>query len=187
MTFLRKVPIRHLSQYEPNARSRMNYKWFLPVQTRWLDNDRYGHLNNAVYHGIFDSVINIFSIRHCGLNIRMGQSSRVGFMVVNKCEFFAPAQYPDVYLVGMRIVKLGKTSLNYQLGMFPMVNNDKLLNANMTHGYFQEQLLNDDIAKIFELEANCVGESVHVFVDPAKDNKPAAIPENWKENLSKLQ
>ena len=54
-----------------NDRDRSAYQWFLPFQTRWLDNDRYGHVNNAVYHGIFDSVINIFLIRRCGLDISM--------------------------------------------------------------------------------------------------------------------
>ena len=58
-----------------------NYKWFLPIQSRWLDNDRYGHMNNAVYHGIFDSVINVYLIRHCGLDINSNNSSTVGFMV----------------------------------------------------------------------------------------------------------
>ena len=57
------------------------YGWFLPVQTRWKDNDCYGHMNNAVYHAIYDSIINIFLIRHCGLSIDRTASSVVGFMV----------------------------------------------------------------------------------------------------------
>ena len=58
------------------------YGWFLPVQTRWKDNDCYGHMNNAVYHAIYDSIINIFLIRHCGLSIDRTTSSVVGFMVI---------------------------------------------------------------------------------------------------------
>ena len=57
------------------------YRWFIPVQTRWKDNDCYGHMNNAVYHSIYDSIINIFLIRHCGLSIDRTTSSVVGFMV----------------------------------------------------------------------------------------------------------
>ena len=45
------------------------YPWFLPVQTRWLDNDQYGHVNNAVYHGIFDTVINVSLIRFTLLTV----------------------------------------------------------------------------------------------------------------------
>ena len=169
-----------------NIRCRTEYKWFLPFQTRFLDNDRYGHMNNAVYHGIFDSVINIFLIRHCGLDIQMGKSSsRVGFMVTNKCQFFAPAKYPDVYLIGLKIPKIGKTSLAYQLGMFPMSDITKNVSANITHGYFQEEL--GQIGDKFENLASCVGESVHVFVDPEKDNKPTPIPDEWRNILQKLQ
>ena len=51
------------------------------MQTRWKDNDCYGHMNNAVYHAIYDSIINIFLIRHCGLSIDKASSSVVGFMV----------------------------------------------------------------------------------------------------------
>ena len=57
------------------------YRWFIPAQTRWKDNDCYGHMNNAVYHSIYDSIINIFLIRHCGLSTDRGDSSIVGFMV----------------------------------------------------------------------------------------------------------
>ena len=64
-----------------SKRALTDYKWFLPFQSRWLDNDRYGHMNNAVYHGIFDSVINIYLIRKCGLDTNTDNSSTVGFMV----------------------------------------------------------------------------------------------------------
>jgi acyl-ACP thioesterase len=42
------------------------YRWFLPVQTRWKDNDVFGHVNNAVYHAMFDTIINVYLLRHCG-------------------------------------------------------------------------------------------------------------------------
>lgn len=76
-----KLTARSLSSLTPALRPRSNFKWFLPFQTRFNDNDKYGHVNNAVYHEIFDSVINIFMIRHVGLDIRAGKTQRVGFMV----------------------------------------------------------------------------------------------------------
>ena len=76
-----KILSRNYCKQVSSNRSLTEFKWFLPFQTRWLDNDCFGHMNNAVYHGIFDSVINVFLIRHCGLDIRIGSSSRVGFMV----------------------------------------------------------------------------------------------------------
>ena len=164
-------------------RSRNEYKWFLPFQTRFLDNDRYGHMNNAVYHGIFDSVINIFLIRHVGLDIEIGKTPRVGFMVTNQCEFFAPAKYPDVYLVGMKLPKIGKSSLNYQLAMFPMLQSN--ISANFTHGYFADDL--KEVSEKFDETASAVGHSVHVFVDPNDGNKPTPIPDEWRKVLKKLQ
>ena len=140
-----------------------------------------------MYHGIFDSVINIFLIRHCGLDIEMGKSSsQVGFMVTNKCQFFAPAKgYPDINLIGLKIPKIGKTSLTYQLGMFPMIDSNIDLTANLTHGYFTEEL--GKIGDNFENQAACVGDSVHVFVNPEQNNKPTPIPIEWMKSLEKLQ
>ena len=89
---------------DTSARDRASYKWFLPFQTRWLDNDRYGHVNNAVYHAIFDSVINIFLIRHCGLDVSLSRSDRVGFMVTNECQFYAPASYPQVKVLSIPLL-----------------------------------------------------------------------------------
>ena len=85
-----KVLTRNFSK-DVSQRSLSEFKWFLPFQTRWLDNDTYGHMNNAVYHGIFDSVINIFLIRNCGLDMRIGKSSRVGFMVIISNDFIPKA------------------------------------------------------------------------------------------------
>jgi len=143
-------------------------------------------MNNAVYHGIFDSVINIFLIRHCGLDIQMGaSSSKVGFMVTNKCQFFAPSKYPDIYLIGMKIPKIGKTSMSYQLGMFPMIDANANISANLTHGYFAEEL--GQLGDSFENLASCVGDSVHVFVNPQQNNNPTPIPNEWRTTLQKLQ
>ena len=66
-----------VSKVDWSARS--VYPWFLPVQTRWLDNDQYGHINNAVYHAIFDSVINIYLIRNLGLDISSTAISPRGY------------------------------------------------------------------------------------------------------------
>lgn len=104
--------------------------------------------------------------------------------VTNKCEFFAPASYPALYLIGLRIPKIGRTSLHYQLGLFPLANPDQEFIGNMTHGYF----CGEDNSKIeaFVKNASCLGDYVHVFVDPANDNRPAPVPEEWKPILQKL-
>ena len=86
------------------------YPWFLPVQTRWLDNDQYGHMNNAVYHAIFDSVINIYLIRNVGLDIRSTALSPRGYMATNSCTFYGSAVYPQVYMAGFSVENVGKSS-----------------------------------------------------------------------------
>ena len=106
--------------------------------------------------------------------------------MTNKCEFFGSAQYPQVYLIGMKIPKIGKTSLHYKMGMFPMKNPDENLYANMTHGYFHDDLDFKQLSEKFKSDASCIGESVHVFVDPEKNNLPSNFPDDWRPILQKL-
>ena len=86
----------------------------------------------------------------------------------------------------MKVPKIGKTSIQYKLGMFPMKNPDNILSANMTHGYFPNDLDFKELADHFETDASCIGESAHVLVDPHAGNRPSPIPEDWKKTLSKL-
>lgn len=48
---------------EDHNRQLEAYGYFLPIQTRWQDNDQYGHVNNAVYYSYFDTIINHYLIR----------------------------------------------------------------------------------------------------------------------------
>ena len=117
----------------------------------------------------------------------MGKSERVGFMVTNKCEFFGSAQYPQIYLIGMKVPKIGKTSLQYQLGMFPLKDSNEVIEANMSLGYYQNDVAFAELSNKFANEASCLGESIHVFVDPANNNRPAPFPDEWKTKLERLQ
>ena len=78
------------------------------------DNDQYGHVNNAVFQSYFDTVANVFLIRHCGLsqssspqlvdqNENLGAASAdydhaVAFIAECFCQFPEPIRYPNVYL-----------------------------------------------------------------------------------------
>ena len=46
-----------------------NYRYFLSITTRWMDNDVYGHINNVTYYSYFDTVANHFLITEGGLDI----------------------------------------------------------------------------------------------------------------------
>ena len=74
----------------------------------------FGHMNNAVYHAIFDSIINIYLIRYSGRSSGKG-TSPVGFMVHTECDYMKPIEYPNVYLSGMSVTKVGNSSVNYKV------------------------------------------------------------------------
>lgn len=92
------------------------YAWFLPVTTRWMDNDVYGHVNNAHYYSLFDSAINRFLIERGGLDIHRGDV--VGYVVSSSCDYFAPVAFPEALEVGLRVERLGNSSARYGLALF---------------------------------------------------------------------
>ena len=85
------------------------------IQTRWHDNDAYGHVNNVVYYAYFDTVINRYLIEH-GLDI--ATSPAIGVCVESRCEYLLPAAFPDALQAGLRVGKLGKSSVRYEIGIF---------------------------------------------------------------------
>lgn len=158
-------------------RLKSNYGWFLPVQTRWKDNDQYLHVNNAVYHAIFDSAINIYLIRKVGLDPQSPLTPR-GFMVTNSCAFTAPAAYPNVYMAGLAVEGLGNSSVRYRLGLFPLTNPTESLPCDLVHGHCKGDPVLDKVDGL-TVTTGC---STHVFVDPGT-GKPTPIPDVWREGL----
>lgn len=135
--------------------TRAHYSQFYPITTRWADNDIYGHINNVVYYAYFDSAANRFLIERGGLDINDG--SIVGFVVNSGCQYHAPISYPEPIEAGLRVDKLGNSSVRYGIGIF----------------------------KAGREEAVANGHFVHVFVDRAS-NKSVPIPENLREALATL-
>jgi len=161
-------------------KSKSSYPWFLPVQTRWKDNDQYLHLNNAVYHAIFDSVINVYLIRRLGLDTESTTTPR-GYMVTNSCTFSGSARYPEVYMAGLAISKLGNSSVRYRLGLFPLSSPCDPFLCDMIQGHQAK----DPVLTRVHHTALVTGDSTHVFVDP--DSKKASpISRDWREGLSHL-
>lgn len=135
--------------------TRAEYPHWLTIPTRWMDNDVYGHVNNALYYAFFDTVINEYLIRVGGLDIHGG--TVIGLAVETHCEFFAPIAFPEVIDAGLRVGKLGSSSVRYEVGLFRQGDE----HAAAT-GYF-----------------------VHVFVDRAT-RRPVPIPESMRAALSWL-
>lgn len=132
-----------------------DFPHFTAITTRWMDNDAYGHINNVVYYSFFDTAVNEYLIAQGGLDI--ANSTVIGLMVETHCNYFAPIAYPDKIRAGLRVSRLGTSSVNYEIGIF---RND-------------------------ETTASAQGHAVHVFVDRAT-NKPVALPEKLKTALQKL-
>ena len=96
--------------------TRADYRHFVPIQTRWMDNDVYGHVNNVVYYAYFDTVINRWLVEQGGLDIHAGPV--IGLCVESQCRYLAPAAYPDDLEAGLAVGKLGRTSVRYEIGIF---------------------------------------------------------------------
>ena len=139
-----------------NIETRDRYPHFLSIQTRWSDNDIYGHVNNVTYYSYFDTVVNCFLIDQGGLDIEA--DSVIGVAVETMCKFNKPLAYPEVLEAGLRVGKLGNSSVRYEIGIF------------------QEGAA----------EAAAMGHFVHVFVDRAT-GKPAPIPDAIRSALEQIK
>lgn len=121
-----------------------DYPFQSSISLRWSDNDVYGHVNNVKYYSFFDTAVNCYLIEKAALNIHHDEV--VGFVVASSCEYLKPISYPSTITVGVAVAKLGRSSVQYQLGVF---DQDKVLCAN--------------------------GSFTHVFVDK-NNNKSVEIP-----------
>ena len=139
---------------EPEARER--YPHFLRVPTRWMDNDVYGHVNNVVYYSYFDTVVNEYLIRSGVLDIE--KSPVIGLVAETQCRFFESLTFPDTVHAGLRVARLGRSSVRYEIGLFKHEEN-----AAAAQGHF-----------------------VHVFLDPAS-RKPAPLSSEVREHLQTIQ
>ena len=100
----------------PQPKSRGIFRYFVSFVTRWRDNDRYGHLNNAIYYELFDSAINQLLIDHDILDFESGD--HVFLVASSGCHYFSELAYPDELEGGLAITRLGNTSVTYDLGLF---------------------------------------------------------------------
>ena len=95
---------------------RSDYVHFQPITTRWHDNDLYGHVNNVVYYSWFDTAVNRYLIEQGVLDIHGGQT--IGLVIETQCNYFAPLAFPQTIEAGIRVAKLGTSSVRYEVGLF---------------------------------------------------------------------
>lgn len=134
---------------------RANYPHFLQVPTRWMDNDVYGHVNNVTYYSYFDTAVNEFLMRFTGLDYR--STDPVGMVVETGCRFHSEIAFPDVLDVGVRVRRLGNSSVTYEIGIFKQGADSP----------------------------SATGHFVHVYVRPG-EMKPVSVPDRVREGLARL-
>ena len=138
------------------AEKRFDYKHFHTITTRWMDNDVYGHVNNVIYYSWFDTAVNQFLIVNGALDIE--RSPVVGLVIETQCNYFAPVSFPDRITIGIRVAKLGNSSVRYEVGVF------------------REE----------EEEVSAQGHFVHVYVG-RDTRRPVALPDKLRTVLQSIQ
>lgn len=134
---------------------RADYVAFHPIQTRWMDNDMYGHMNNVVHYSLFDTAVNAWQI-DAGILDPTGGAT-VGLVVETGCRYFAEMGFPDLVHAGLRVARIGTSSVRFEVGLFR--NDDDLAAAE---GFF-----------------------VHVFVDRAS-HRPVPLDEARRAAFRRL-
>jgi acyl-CoA thioester hydrolase len=140
----------------PAPDPRSAYRHFRAISTRWMDNDVYGHVNNVVYYSYFDTVVNQYLLEQGVLDIERG--AVIGLVVETQCNYFSPMSFPDVVHAGLRVAKLGSSSVRYEVGLF---RND-------------------------EADASAQGHFVHVYVERTA-RRPVALPSELRAALESLR
>ncbi|MFN3303215.1 MAG: acyl-CoA thioesterase [Roseateles sp.] len=100
----------------PQPDLRESYARFVPLTTRWMDNDVYGHLNNVVYYSLFDTAVNRLLIEGGALDLRAG--GVIGLVVETHCNFFESLAFPQRIEAGVRVAHQGRSSVRYEIGLF---------------------------------------------------------------------
>ncbi|MGZ5155485.1 MAG: acyl-CoA thioesterase [Caldimonas sp.] len=116
---------------------RAAYRRFVPLATRWLDNDAYGHLNNVVYCSLFDTAVNGLLIGTGALDIGAGEV--IGFVVETHCNYFAPLAFPQALEAGVRVGRIGGSSVRYEVGIFAAGAPETAARGHFVHVYVDRQ------------------------------------------------
>lgn len=119
----------------PETRARFPH--WLAIPTRWMDNDIYGHVNNVVYYSYFDTVINRYLIGVGGLDIARGPV--IGLCVESQCRYKKPLAFPDDIDAGLRVAKLGRSSVTYAIGLFARGDDEPAAEGMFVHVFVDRE------------------------------------------------
>jgi len=122
---------------KPVLKNRDQFKFFLDIQTRWADNDIYGHVNNVTYYSYFDTAANALLIQKTGFDIHQSQS--IGLVVDSACSFLQELSFPEIIQVGVAIGKIGNTSLRYELAIFKQGQDQASAQGHFVHVFVDRE------------------------------------------------
>jgi acyl-CoA thioester hydrolase len=114
-----------------DGQSKSDFIYYFPITTRWMDNDMFGHVNNVNYYSYFDTIINQFLIEQADFVPQ--QSEQIGFIVKSSCSYISSLSYPQKLVGALRVARIGKSSVDYEVGIFK--ENEDLASAvgTLTH------------------------------------------------------
>ncbi|WP_244846863.1 thioesterase family protein [Caballeronia sp. SL2Y3] len=118
---------------KPVRTTRADYPHFLAISTRWSDNDVYGHVNNVVYYSYFDTVVNEYLLRQRVLDFTGGET--IGLVVETHCNYFASVAFPERIDAGLRVERLGTSSVRYEVGIFAEGSDEAAAQGHFVHVY----------------------------------------------------
>jgi acyl-CoA thioester hydrolase len=126
-----------VSTSRPQPESRSAFKVFRRIDTRWMDNDVYGHVNNVVYYSWFDTAVNAHLIEQGALDIHHGET--IGLVIETHCNYFAPLAFPQTIEAGIRVAKLGSSSVRYEIGLFAQGEGLCAARGHFVHVYVDKE------------------------------------------------
>src|SRR5690606_30950073 len=118
-------------------KQREHYTFFLPIQTRWADNDLYGHVNNVTYYRYFDTAANALLIQEAALDPKY--SPMIGLVVSSNCQFNQELSYPEIIDVGVAMESMGSSSLSYDLAIFKRSSDTAAAPGNFVHVFVDRE------------------------------------------------
>ena len=122
---------------ERSRARRSDFPVFRPITTRWMDNDVYGHVNNVVYYAFFDTVVNGYLVEHGALDWDAGEA--VGLVVETTCRYHAPVAFPEPIEAGLRVARIGNSSVRYEIGIFRAGEDESAADGHFIHVYVDRE------------------------------------------------
>ena len=121
----------------PVPTTRDHYRAFSTLTTRWIDNDIYGHMNNAVHYQLFDTAVNGHLLEQGALDPRGGAG--VFLVVETGCQYFSELAFPDLVTAGIKLRKLGTSSVTYEVGLFRGEAKSAAAQGHFVHVYVDRE------------------------------------------------